>query len=198
MLPFLTPSRVSREIECVARYNIFGRKKLERIRPGWKVLVSTGREPVARQLPPWWKVCELFSGVGVYISRVEEGSVAERAGLRPGDTILEVNGTPFRAVTHEEALKVSFLLSFSESETFPRSRNRVSRAMTSRLQFQFCRECIQRSSFFFFLSLKIFIIRSRIFMRSRGLFLFQFYIFLLYFKYWIIGNCLNNWTWIFS
>jgi len=33
--------------------------------------------------------------------------VAERAGLRPGDTILEVNGTPFRAVTHEEALKVS-------------------------------------------------------------------------------------------
>lgn len=58
-------------------------------------------------LPSWWKVCELFSGVGVYISRVEEGSVAERAGLRPGDTILEVNGIPFRAVTHEEALKVS-------------------------------------------------------------------------------------------
>ncbi|KAL7298738.1 hypothetical protein TKK_0008489 [Trichogramma kaykai] len=47
------------------------------------------------------------AGVGVYISRVEEGSVAERAGLRPGDTILEVNGTPFRAVTHEEALKVT-------------------------------------------------------------------------------------------
>ncbi|XP_076290607.1 whirlin protein dyschronic isoform X4 [Lasioglossum baleicum] len=44
------------------------------------------------------------AGVGVYISRVEEGSVAERAGLRPGDTILEVNGTPFRSVTHEEAL----------------------------------------------------------------------------------------------
>ncbi|KAH0950882.1 hypothetical protein HN011_012047 [Eciton burchellii] len=44
--------------------------------------------------------------MGVYISRVEEGSVAERAGLRPGDTILEVNGTPFRAVTHEEALKM--------------------------------------------------------------------------------------------
>ncbi|KAL6424730.1 hypothetical protein ACFW04_010002 [Cataglyphis niger] len=49
---------------------------------------------------------EAQSGVGVYISRVEEGSVAERAGLRPGDTILEVNGTPFRAVTHEEALKM--------------------------------------------------------------------------------------------
>lgn len=59
-------------------------------------------------------VCDwqLFSivGTGVYISRVEEGSVAERAGLRPGDTILEVNGTPFRAVTHEEALKVSVII----------------------------------------------------------------------------------------
>ncbi|XP_023288794.1 whirlin, partial [Orussus abietinus] len=52
------------------------------------------------------KDADAQSGVGVYISRVEEGSVAERAGLRPGDTILEVNGTPFRAVTHEEALKM--------------------------------------------------------------------------------------------
>ncbi|XP_035792896.1 uncharacterized protein LOC118467030 isoform X2 [Anopheles albimanus] len=46
------------------------------------------------------------SGVGVYISRIEEGSVAERAGLRPGDTILEVNGTPFTSINHEEALKI--------------------------------------------------------------------------------------------
>ncbi|XP_026469789.1 whirlin-like [Ctenocephalides felis] len=45
------------------------------------------------------------AGVGVYISRVEEGSVAERAGLRPGDSILEVNGTPFTAISHDEALK---------------------------------------------------------------------------------------------
>ncbi|KAJ8918444.1 hypothetical protein NQ315_008141 [Exocentrus adspersus] len=45
-------------------------------------------------------------GVGVYISRVEEGSVAERAGLRPGDSILEVNGTPFTGISHEEALKM--------------------------------------------------------------------------------------------
>ncbi|XP_055534772.1 uncharacterized protein LOC129724144 isoform X2 [Wyeomyia smithii] len=45
------------------------------------------------------------SGVGVYISRIEEGSLAERAGLRPGDTILEVNGTPFTSINHEEALK---------------------------------------------------------------------------------------------
>ncbi|CAG9814385.1 unnamed protein product [Phaedon cochleariae] len=46
------------------------------------------------------------AGVGVYISRIEEGSVAERAGLRPGDSILEVNGTPFTAISHEEALKM--------------------------------------------------------------------------------------------
>lgn len=46
-------------------------------------------------------------GIGVYISRIEEASVAERAGLRPGDTILEVNGTPFSGMTHEEALTVN-------------------------------------------------------------------------------------------
>lgn len=46
------------------------------------------------------------SGVGVYISRIEEGSLAERACLRSGDIILEVNGTPFTSISHEEALKV--------------------------------------------------------------------------------------------
>ncbi|KOB67693.1 Whirlin, partial [Operophtera brumata] len=45
-------------------------------------------------------------GVGVYISRVEEGSVAERAGLRPGDSIMQVNGTPFSGISHEDALKM--------------------------------------------------------------------------------------------
>lgn len=47
------------------------------------------------------------AGHGVYISRIEDGSLAERAGLRPGDTILEVNGTPFTSVSHDEALKVN-------------------------------------------------------------------------------------------
>ncbi|XP_050670402.1 whirlin [Leptidea sinapis] len=46
------------------------------------------------------------AGVGVYISRVEEGSVAERAGLRPGDSIVQVNGTPFSGISHEDALKM--------------------------------------------------------------------------------------------
>ncbi|KAG5679275.1 hypothetical protein PVAND_008854 [Polypedilum vanderplanki] len=46
------------------------------------------------------------TGIGVYISRVEEGSVAERAGLHPGDTILEVNGTLFSGMSHDEALTI--------------------------------------------------------------------------------------------
>lgn len=43
----------------------------------------------------------------MYISRIEEGSISERVNLRPGDTILEVNGTPFTSINHDEALKVS-------------------------------------------------------------------------------------------
>ena len=104
------------------------------MRPGWKVLACTGCGPVARQLPAWWKVCELFSGVGVYISRVEEGSVAERAGLRPGDTILEVNGTPFRAVTHEEALKVSFYFHFPNQKHLHHSRDDKPRKRVSQIR----------------------------------------------------------------
>lgn len=50
--------------------------------------------------------CFCVTGVGVYISRVEENSVAEHVGLRPGDSILEVNGMPFGGVSHDEALKV--------------------------------------------------------------------------------------------
>ncbi|XP_037047681.1 whirlin isoform X1 [Bradysia coprophila] len=56
---------------------------------GFGICVKAGKEP----------------GVGVYISRIEEGSMAERANLRPGDTILEVNGTPFTSINHDEALK---------------------------------------------------------------------------------------------
>jgi whirlin len=48
------------------------------------------------------------TGVGVFISRVEEGSIAERVGLCPGYTIVEVNGTSFSGMTHEKALAVNF------------------------------------------------------------------------------------------
>lgn len=51
----------------------------------------------------------------MYISRIEEGSLAERANLRPGDTILEVNGTPFTSINHDEALKVSEIKSNNDA-----------------------------------------------------------------------------------
>jgi membrane-associated protease RseP (regulator of RpoE activity) len=53
------------------------------------------------------KIFVVKIGIGVYISRIEENSIAERSGLRPGDTILEVNGTPFSGMTHDEALTVN-------------------------------------------------------------------------------------------
>lgn len=58
-------------------------------------------------------VCAGCSSTGVYISRVEEGSVAQRAGLRPGDVILEVNGTPFSGLSHEDALKVGAVVAWA-------------------------------------------------------------------------------------
>lgn len=75
------------------------------------------------------------AGHGVYISRIEEGSLAERSGLRPGDTILEVNGTPFTTVSHEEALKVFIRINlFNVHTTF--------RESTLWHQFPFDRICI--------------------------------------------------------
>ncbi|XP_062446762.1 whirlin isoform X2 [Rhea pennata] len=44
-------------------------------------------------------------GVGIYVSLVEPGSLAEREGLRVGDQILGVNGKPLDRVTHAEAVK---------------------------------------------------------------------------------------------
>lgn len=45
-------------------------------------------------------------GVGIYVSLVEPGSLAEREGLRVGDQILGVNGRSLDRVTHAEAVKV--------------------------------------------------------------------------------------------
>lgn len=58
-------------------------------------------------------ILPFLDNVGVYISRVEEGSIAEKSGLRPGDSILEVNGIPFTNISHEEALKVSLLVTIT-------------------------------------------------------------------------------------
>ncbi|XP_066569362.1 whirlin isoform X2 [Amia ocellicauda] len=45
-------------------------------------------------------------GVGIYVSLVEPGSLAEKEGLRVGDQILRVNDKVFERVTHAEAVKV--------------------------------------------------------------------------------------------
>ncbi|KAL0965379.1 hypothetical protein UPYG_G00280540 [Umbra pygmaea] len=44
-------------------------------------------------------------GVGIYVSLVEPGSLAEKEGLRIGDQIMKVNNTMFDKVTHAEAVK---------------------------------------------------------------------------------------------
>jgi len=46
-------------------------------------------------------------GVGLYVSSVDENSVAEREGLSPGDHIFQVNGTKFDGLTHAQAVKVT-------------------------------------------------------------------------------------------
>ncbi|XP_053420743.1 whirlin isoform X2 [Nycticebus coucang] len=44
-------------------------------------------------------------GVGIYVSLVEPGSLAEKEGLRVGDQILRVNDKSLARVTHTEAVK---------------------------------------------------------------------------------------------
>ncbi|CAB1448057.1 unnamed protein product [Pleuronectes platessa] len=44
-------------------------------------------------------------GVGIYVSLVEPGSLAEKEGLRIGDQIMRVNDKVFEKVTHAEAVK---------------------------------------------------------------------------------------------
>lgn len=45
------------------------------------------------------------TGRGVFIAKVESGSPAYQNGLRSGDAILEINGQPFTAMNHEDAVK---------------------------------------------------------------------------------------------
>ncbi|XP_070374977.1 whirlin isoform X6 [Equus asinus] len=49
-------------------------------------------------------------GVGIYVSLVEPGSLAEKEGLRVGDQILRVNDKSLARVTHSEAVKVNLVL----------------------------------------------------------------------------------------
>lgn len=46
-------------------------------------------------------------GLGIYISKVEPLSHAEKAGIKAGDQIISVNGKSFESVNHQEAIKVN-------------------------------------------------------------------------------------------
>lgn len=43
-------------------------------------------------------------GKGIYIQRVGPDSLGEQIGLEVGDQILEVNGTSFMDITHNEVI----------------------------------------------------------------------------------------------
>ncbi|XP_028391019.1 PDZ domain-containing protein 7-like [Dendronephthya gigantea] len=45
-------------------------------------------------------------GLGIYVSKVDRGSVAEHAGLQVGDLILNVNGTSFESIAHQDAVNL--------------------------------------------------------------------------------------------
>ena len=49
-------------------------------------------------------------GVGLYVSSVDENSVAEKEGVLPGDHVIQVNGTRFDGLTLEQAVKVTKIL----------------------------------------------------------------------------------------
>lgn len=55
-------------------------------------------------------------GVGLYVSSVDENSIAEYEGLLPGDHILSVNEIQFDGLSHDQAVKVSMVLTATLSD----------------------------------------------------------------------------------
>ena len=45
-------------------------------------------------------------GIGIYVSMVDEGGMAQKQGLLPGDLLMEVNDVSFKKISHSEAAKV--------------------------------------------------------------------------------------------
>lgn len=45
-------------------------------------------------------------GLGIFVTGIDDGSIASRHGIQPGDEICEVNGRPFDCLTHDEAVRV--------------------------------------------------------------------------------------------
>ena len=56
-------------------------------------------------------------GIGIYVSMVDEGGMAQKQGLVRGDLLLEVNDVSFNKISHAEAAKVR--IPFSQIYVFP-------------------------------------------------------------------------------
>ncbi|XP_043575951.1 whirlin isoform X2 [Chiloscyllium plagiosum] len=67
-------------------------------------------------------------GVGIYVSLVEQNSLAEKEGLRVGDQILRVNDKVFDKVTHGEAVKIDIQCS---SKPFSRAATQKTKHKTT-------------------------------------------------------------------
>ncbi|XP_018777305.1 tight junction protein ZO-3 isoform X2 [Serinus canaria] len=70
--------------------------------------------------------------VGIFVSSVQEGSLADSQGVREGDQILQVNDTSFRNVTREEAVEYLMALPPGEEVTlWIQSKQDIYRKMVS-------------------------------------------------------------------
>nr|XP_031363009.1 tight junction protein ZO-3 [Lonchura striata domestica] len=70
--------------------------------------------------------------VGIFVSSVQEGSLADSQGVREGDQILQVNGTSFQNLTREEAVEYLMALPPGEEVTLLiQSKQDIYRKMVS-------------------------------------------------------------------
>lgn len=44
--------------------------------------------------------------VGIYVSKIEPNSAADKAGIKPGDQVISVNGISFESISHDEAIRM--------------------------------------------------------------------------------------------
>ena len=49
-------------------------------------------------------------GIGIYVSMIDNGGMAEKKGLMPGDLMMEVNNISFVNISHDDAAKVGLII----------------------------------------------------------------------------------------
>ena len=103
----LLPKQDQREFDVLAPYKKMAhprslshrRKNAKHLRTVW--LERKAQEPVGASIRGGKEM-----GLGIYISKVDFDSPADRAGLQVGDQIVEVNGISFEWISHESAVIV--------------------------------------------------------------------------------------------